>query len=152
MVGPAGVGPAWDAKWRRHLTDNLGILAGQLWSIGISEIFVDGSFVEDKDRPNDIDGYFVCSITDQVNRVLEQKLNAIDPYRVWGWDDSMRHPGRKLPMWHQYHVDLWPYAPGTMFGSDNRGRPLELSEAFRRTKNQRIPKGIVKLKGSERKS
>ena len=108
--------------------------------------------MEDKDRPNDIDGYFVCSITDQVNRVLERKLNAIDPYRVWGWDDHMRHPGRKLPMWHRYHVDLWPYAPGTMFGFDNHGRPLELSDAFRRTKNQRIVKGIVKLKVSGTKS
>ncbi len=34
----------------------------QLWPVGIREIYADGSFVEDKDHPNDIDGYFVCGL------------------------------------------------------------------------------------------
>lgn len=50
----------WDSEWRATLVDNLGILVGQLWLVGIERIFVGGSFVEDKDRPNDIDGYFEC--------------------------------------------------------------------------------------------
>ena len=41
---------------------NLEILARQLWSVGIRDIYADGSFVEDKDHPNDIDGYFVCDL------------------------------------------------------------------------------------------
>jgi hypothetical protein len=36
----------------------------QLWQVGIREVFADGSFVEEKDHPNDIDGYFVCSLVD----------------------------------------------------------------------------------------
>lgn len=145
VIGPKG-DTRWDIVWREHLLSNLEILAKQLWSIGIEEIFVNGSFVENKDRPNDIDGYFVCSIKDQVDRVLERKLNAIDPHKAWGWDEHMRHPGRRLPLWKHYRVDMLPYAPGTMFGTDKSGRLLELSEAFRRTKLGETPKGIVKLK------
>ena len=38
------------------------MMVRQLWTVHISEIFIDGSFVEDKDHPNDIDGYFVCEL------------------------------------------------------------------------------------------
>lgn len=54
--------PTWDARWREALVENLGILVRQLWQVGIGEIFINGSFVEDKDHPNDIDGYFVCDL------------------------------------------------------------------------------------------
>ena len=47
--------PDWDAAHRRMLVDNLGVMVRQLWSVGIEAIFVDGSFVEDKDHPNDIE-------------------------------------------------------------------------------------------------
>jgi hypothetical protein len=50
--------PNWDVAHRRMLVDNLGIMVQQLESVGIETIYVDGSFVEDKDRPHDIDGYF----------------------------------------------------------------------------------------------
>ena len=36
----AGVSsPTWDAEWRGELMDNLGILARQLWAVGIDEVF-----------------------------------------------------------------------------------------------------------------
>src|SRR5215204_5259663 len=54
--------PNWDGPWREKLVANLEILVGQLWHIGITDVFADGSFVEDKDHPNDIDGYFVCDL------------------------------------------------------------------------------------------
>ena len=54
--------PNWDSEWRLKLVENLAILCRQLWQIGITDIFVDGSFVEDKCHPNDIDGYFVCEL------------------------------------------------------------------------------------------
>ena len=54
--------PHWDAAWRLRLVDNLELLVRQLWQVGITEVFADGSFVEDKDHPNDIDGYFVCDL------------------------------------------------------------------------------------------
>jgi hypothetical protein len=52
----------WDSPWRASLLENLAVLVGQLRQVGIRDIFVDGSFVEDKDHPNDIDGYFVCDL------------------------------------------------------------------------------------------
>jgi len=148
VSGPKGVGRGWDADWRLKLVNNLEILAKQLWSIGVKEIYINGSFTEDRDRPNDIDGYFVCSVSDQVNRVVEKKLNQIDPFKAWGWDEHIRHPGRRLPLWLRYHVVLWPYAPGTMFGCDDLGNPLEMSQAFRRTKFKGIAKGIIRLEES----
>ena len=54
--------PNWDAAWRGQLVENLGVLVRQLWQVGISAIFVDGSFAEGKERPNDIDGYFECEL------------------------------------------------------------------------------------------
>ncbi len=38
----------WDVDWRHYLVDQLSILVKQLWQVGISEIFIDGSFVEKK--------------------------------------------------------------------------------------------------------
>ena len=37
--------PDWDAAWRETLVDNLARLVGQLWQVGITDIFVNGSFV-----------------------------------------------------------------------------------------------------------
>ena len=150
--GPSSGRPGWDAAWRATLVDNLEVLVRQLWSIGITEVFIDGSFVEDVDHPNDIDGYFVCDLRDHVSGALERRLNRLDPHRAWGWETHLRHPGRHLPLWLRYRVVLWPYSPGTMFGRDERGRLLELSEAFRRKKYTRVRKGIVKLKPPERSS
>src|SRR4051812_10521065 len=62
VAGPANGSPTWDADWRRQLVDNLWTLVEQLWKVGIKDIFADGSFVEDKDHPNDIDGYFVTDL------------------------------------------------------------------------------------------
>jgi hypothetical protein len=87
-------------------------------------------------------------VSDQVNRVIEKKLNRIDPFKAWGWDEHIRHPGRQLPLWRHYRVVLWPYAPGTMFGDDGLGNQLEMSQAFRRTKAKGIAKGIIKLEAS----
>src|SRR3954468_20900540 len=56
VAGPASRSLTWDADWRAELVENLRFLAGHLWNVGVTEIFVDGSFVEDKDHPNDIDG------------------------------------------------------------------------------------------------
>jgi hypothetical protein len=48
---------SWDRRWRERLVENFEILTHQLWAAGIREIFADGSFVEDKDHPNDIERY-----------------------------------------------------------------------------------------------
>src|SRR5882724_11780386 len=78
-----GASPGWDGAWRRQLVENLAILVGQLWQAGITEIFIDGSFAEDKDHPNDIDGYFVCDLRRLACGGLERDLNTLDPHRIW---------------------------------------------------------------------
>lgn len=77
--------------------DNLEILTGQLWQAGIREIFADGSFAEDKDHPNDIDGHFVCTLDKLRTGDLVRHLNLLDPYKVWTWDPASRKPYRGYP-------------------------------------------------------
>ncbi len=55
--GPGADYPQWDSDWRKRLVDNLEILVRELWEVSVTEIFIDGSFLEDKDHPNDVDGY-----------------------------------------------------------------------------------------------
>ena len=104
------------------LVDNLEILTRQLWQVGITEVFADGSFAEDKDHPNDIDGYFVCSFDLLGSGQLTRELNLLDPYKVWTWDPASRrpyrgYPKRQLPMWHKYRVELYPHVPGLGIGA-----------------------------------
>lgn len=146
--------PAWDAPWRKRLAENLEILTRQLWQVGIREVFADGSFVEDKDHPNDIDGYFVCSLDELKTGELARRLNLLDPFKVWTWDPASRkpyrgYPKRQLPMWHRYRVELYPHVPGLGFGSgirDRYGHELEFPSAFRQSRRDGRPRGIVKIK------
>jgi hypothetical protein len=64
VKGPEEGYPNWDSEWRIKLVENLEVMVGQLRRVGITKIFVDGSFVEDKDHPNDIDGYFACDVVE----------------------------------------------------------------------------------------
>jgi hypothetical protein len=139
----------WDVEWRRRLVENLRILIGHLWQAGINEIYVDGSFVEAKPHPNDIDGYFICDRGSCLSGELEQRLQRLDP--VWTWDPLSRfadRPGgkRQLPMWHKYRVELFPHI-GQLTGIvDPFGNELEFPSAFRLTRSGQ-PKGIVKIAG-----
>lgn len=82
---------SWDAPWRERLVDNFEVLTRQLWSVGVRDVFADGSFVKDKDHPNDIDGYFVCGLTELATGTFTQQLNLLDPYKVWTWDPLSRN-------------------------------------------------------------
>lgn len=133
------------------MVDRLAILTNQLWSVGVDEIFVDGSFVEDKSHPNDIDGYFACDKDEFVTGALAQKLNVLDPHKVWTWDPNSRRPYRgypkkQLPMWHRYRVELYPHFPGLFAGiKDQHGNELEFPAAFRLARRNHSPKGIIRL-------
>jgi hypothetical protein len=152
--GKQNTDSTWDAVWREQLVGGLEILTRQLWQVGIREIFADGSFVEDKDHPNDIDGYFVCDLKSLASGVLTQQLNRLDPYKVWTWDPASRrpfrgYPKRQLPMWHRYRVELYPHVPGLGLGSgirDKFGHELEFPSAFRQSRRDGKPRGIVKIK------
>ena len=143
--------PTWDAPWRAQLVDGLEIMARQLWTVGITEIFVDGSFVEQREHPGDIDGYFVTDVARMADRKREQELNAIDPHKIWTWSWNRRAvppSGGKpqLPMWLQYRVELYPHFAGMYAGlTDEFGKQLTFPAAFRKSRLYQ-PKGIVLLR------
>jgi hypothetical protein len=144
--------PNWDDSWRLKLVENLSVMCRQLWQVGIHEIFVNGSFVEDKDHPNDIDGYFVCDLKRLASGELERDLNLLDSRKIWTWDPSSRRPYRgypklQLPMWHVYRVELYPHV-GQLSGiKDKFGHDLEFPSAFRQSRRDGKPKGIVRIGG-----
>ena len=156
VVGPPGaaLSPTWDSGWRAKLVDNLEILTRQLWQVGITDVFADGSFAEDKDHPNDIDGYFVCGLDPLRTGQLTRELNLLDLHKVWTWDPASRrpyrgYPKRQLPMWHKYRVELYPHVPGLGIGSgirDRHGHELEFPSAFRQSRRNGKPRGIVKIR------
>lgn len=145
--------PNWDSAWRGKLVDNVEILVSQLTKRGVTNIYIDGSFVEDKDHPNDIDGYFTCDPFRVISGDLQRELNLLDPHKIWTWDpkDRRSYPGspkKQLPMWHRYRIELYPHLPG--FGSgikDKHGHDLPFPSAFRRCRRTNKQKGIVKLGG-----
>jgi hypothetical protein len=151
VVGP--VNPpngVWDRVWRGQLVDNASILINQLWQVGITEIFLDGSFVEEKPYPHDIDGYFECSPADLV-RTIVPTLNQIDPYKIWTWSPASRKPApgsmkNQLPMWHRYRVELYPHYPGLLTGiRGQHGNDMPFPEAFRQQRDTGLSKGIIKI-------
>lgn len=122
----------------------------QLWQVGVTEIFIDGSFVEDKAHPNDIDGYFECELLHLASGELERELNLLDPHKIWTWDPATRRPYRgypkaQLPMWHAYRVELDPHYGGLSGIRDEYGHELEFPSAFRRSRRDGQPRGIVKI-------
>jgi hypothetical protein len=142
--------PVWDAAWRLRLVKNLRVMVGQLRQVGIRDIFIDGSFVEDKDHPNDIDGYFECDPLRFASRQLEHDLNLIDPAKCWTWDHTTRRayrgsPKRQLPMWHAYRVELYPHYTGLLAGVDAHGHALEFPAWFRQRRADGSAKGIIKV-------
>ncbi len=135
--GPKSEAEHWDILWRRKLVDNLEILVKQLWKVGVENIFIDGSFVENKVHPNDIDGYFECEVKDFKKMI--DKLNKLDPHHSWIWPNV----GKPL-MWHVYRVELYPHY-GQFCGIDDvTGYPLKFPAAFRQSRDFK-PKGIVRI-------
>jgi len=148
ITGQRNGSPMWDSVWRGQLVDNLEVLVRQLWAVGIERVFIDGSFVENKDHPGDIDGYFECDLRFHLSGTLERKLKAHDD--IWTWKSSSRQPHpesikRELPMWHKYRVELYPHTVGQLSGLKDRfGNDLQFPSAFRQTRRFQ-PKGIVQL-------
>ena len=151
VKGPAAKSPTWDSSWRLTLVENLTILIKQLWKVGIEDIFVDGSFVEDKDHPNDIDGYFECDIFELASGDLQRDLNLLDPNKAWMWEPDSRKYNpesckKELPIWHVYRVELYPHGNQDSGIKDKFGYPLMFPSAFRQSRRERRQKGIIKIK------
>lgn len=138
----------WDTNWRMQLVDNLEIMANQLWEVGIEKIFIDGSFVEEKAHPNDIDGYFECDVT--LLEDIVRNLNLIDSDKIWTWDHRSRIPYKQyhklqLPMWHKYRVELFPHFGQSSGIVDEFGNEQQFPATFRKTRDTFEPKGIVEI-------
>ncbi len=151
VLGPKKVAIAWDRRWRAELVEHLALLVPTLWTVGIEEVFVDGSFVENKPHPGDIDGYFRCDMDDLLLGRLQTRLSQVDPSGVWTWalQDRLQVESGKPPqlrMRVRHHVELYPHFPGLKSGiRDEFGAELELPAAFRQSRRQFIRKGIVRL-------
>ena len=150
VSGPQTPIAGWHADWRTYLVDQAELLVQQLWQIGVKEIFLNGSFVEDKPHPNDIDGYFVCDVREFASGEIQRKLNALDPHSVWTWNPALRRPYRgyakkQLPMWHLYRVELYPHFGQTAGIRDRHGHELTFPSAFRLRRFTEEEKGIVKI-------
>jgi len=90
---------------------NLRILVGQLWKVGVVDIFIDCSCVENKAKPSYIGGYFECKLIDLATGDFQQAPNELDLHRCWTWASSARRPDHsstklQLPMWHIYRLEL----------------------------------------------
>lgn len=138
----------WDHDKRSLLVNNLEILVKQLHTVGIDEIFIDGSFVEDKASPSDIDGYFV--VDPRRLKDIVRELNALDPFKVWTWNWNDRIYDRnsakpQLPMWHRYRVELYPHVGQGCGILDEFGNEQMFPAAFRKTRDTFLPKGIIQI-------
>jgi hypothetical protein len=150
VTGEGNPSTTWDFVWRHTLVENLSVLVRELWAVGIEDVFINGSFVEDKDHPNDIDGYFRCARERIGTRELHVTLNARDPYQIWDWGLENRRPHpdsikMELPMWHRYRVELYPEYGNSSGIRDPQGNDQPFSAAFRRSRHTGEPKGIVQI-------
>lgn len=149
VVGPDDVSD-WDREWRETLVNNLEIMVNQLYSVGIKDIYINGSFVQNKLHPSDIDGYFVCDVRRLADGSLQRDLNLLDPDKIWTWDPRSRRPykgctKKQLPMWHKYRVELYPHFNQGSGILDKNGHELQFPAAFRQERHTFEPKGIIKI-------
>jgi len=152
LVSRRGDDPRWDEAWRAGLVDNLEHLTRSLKRAGVSHLYIGGSFVEDCGRPSDIDGYFLCDEQAVLGGRLQRKLNSRFGPRIWDWDPARRTPGpgsdglAKLLMWHRYRVELMPdFGQAIPEFRDRYGNELRYRDAYRMTKGDMYPKGLVKI-------
>lgn len=148
LVHGDGSSATWDGLWRATLVNNCEVMVRQLWQVGITTVVLDGSFVEAKDHPSDIDGYFDCDVR-QLPQLLQQ-LNGNDPARIWDWNSSRRTfdvaTGKhQLPMWHRYHVELYPNVQQPAGIPDRHGNPQLFPAAFRQQRGTYEQKGVLVL-------
>ena len=78
VKGPAKKTPAWDSDYRGTLVDNLKILVKQLWNVGITQIFINGSFFP-------LDFAFLITIHLSKIKTIRMILMVISNATSWSW-------------------------------------------------------------------
>jgi hypothetical protein len=142
--------PGWNAEWRGILVDNLEILVRQLWAAGVTTIYINGSFVQNKPHPGDIDGCFEGDFADWNSGDLEKRLNSAAPKKVWDWSLASKRQvfgESRLLMWVSYRVELYPVVPEfPTSGVDTDDGFVPFPDGYRLIKNRsHETKGILKL-------
>lgn len=155
VQGPPGATQAdWDYDRRKWLVDMAKIPIKMLWEEAIEDIYIAGSFVENKPCPNDIDGLFCVGILEF--RHLVHRLNRRTGDTIWTWEPVLRksyrqYKKRQLPMWHKWRSEYYPYftdAPALSKSgiiSMQTGEEMTIWDAFQTRKADDLPKGIVKI-------
>jgi hypothetical protein len=87
---------------RKNLVDGLEMALRLMGNCGIQRVYVDGSFVTDKDRPGDIDGCYD----------IPPGANLAAMYPIWPWTPTNRAMSKAM-----FGVELAPSrAPATHSG------------------------------------
>lgn len=115
---------------RRQLMIELRWLVKELRDRGADRIWIDGSFVTDKERPRDID-------------VVYRPGPGVNPAT---WNDILA-PGRARDLKKRHKIELFKH-PLQVW---DRGRPQPIEEFFQIDRND-VPKGIVVLSDDEEES
>lgn len=82
---------------------------------------------------------------------IERDLNLLDADKIWTWSPESRreyrgYPKKQLPMWHKYRVEMYPHIRGMNCGiKDIHGNELEFPAAFRLSRRDDKPKGIIQI-------
>ncbi len=121
-MGEVEVTLAFSAKRRSLIEDGLKPVAKELVKMGVSELYVDGSFVTEKPSPDDVDGFVLAESTSDLYRDVAGE-----------WE---RWKG-------QYRMDVFPAATDM----NNEGSRSYFEELFGHTKGEPPQaKGLLKLK------
>lgn len=153
LVTGGGVGsPGWNTSWRSYLARNLRVVAQTFWQAGgVGEIWIDGSFVEARDHPGDIDCLFTLDdIRDWATGAFQARLNEIEGEDLWDWSNARRrlYPGAtipKPPFWGKYRIEAFPEFGRFCGITGPAGELLTFSQAFRQQRGTFERKGIVRL-------
>lgn len=141
-------GHDWSADglaWRLQLLGNLEIVVNQLYAVGLEDIWIDGSFVEAKDTPGDIDAY--VDVPRGEHQAKREALNIVSGSTLWTTKPFIT-PGLsqpKMPLWHEYQVEMFIVDVSFCLSVPEPLRDRLVPVLFRSTKLN-APKGIVKLK------
>jgi len=110
VVGPRPLPTGWNASWRAELVDRLAVRAANLNHVGITELFLAGSFVQNNPAPGDIDGYYMVAPAAWLR--IKPLLMTVDPLlatvsdqKTWVYDVGQRK--LKPRLWHDVRLELF---------------------------------------------
>jgi hypothetical protein len=142
--GPGGE-QSWDTVWRLQLLQEFKKRYQQLLSVGIQEVYIDGSYATDKFHPNDMDVYFI--VPRNIWRSgAEQALKAMDP-EFWRFETELGADGKVgYPMAFRQHIEMYPvYLEHTPTHAECPEMIDPKINFFRTDKYSHRAKGIIKI-------